>query len=176
MTDEEKADGAEFKWVDGTKGGTVPKEFRPAIEEGVRSELQRGYIKGFPCINVHVTLVDGSYHDVDSSQEAFIAAGKLAIREAYPKLGCQLLEPWMTVEVESPEQFIGSVMGSLQSKRAIITESLDRGANKIVRCEVPLGEMFGYTTDLRSMSQGRAGYSMEPSEYKPVSASLVAKL
>jgi elongation factor G len=176
MTDEEKADGAEFKWVDATKGGTVPKEFRPAVEEGVRAELQRGYLAGFPTINVYVELIDGSYHDVDSSQEAFIAAGRLAIREAYPKLGCQLLEPWMKVEVESPEQFIGSVMGSLQSKRAIITESLDRGTNKIVRCEVPLGEMFGYTTDLRSMSQGRASYSMEPSEYKAVPNSMVEKL
>ncbi len=176
LTDEEKAAGNEFIWVDGTKGGTVPKEFRPAVEEGVRSELQRGYLAGFPTINVYAELIDGSYHDVDSSQEAFIAAGRLAIREAYPKLGCQLLEPWMKVEVESPEQFIGSVMGSLQSKRAIITETVDRGTNKIVRCEVPLGEMFGYTTDLRSMSQGRAGYSMEPSEYKPVPNSMVEKL
>ena len=176
LTDEEKAAGNEFIWVDGTKGGTVPKEFRPAVEEGVRSELQRGYLAGFPTINVYAELIDGSYHDVDSSQEAFIAAGRLAIREAYPKLGCQLLEPWMRVEVESPEQFIGSVMGSLQSKRAIITESLDRGVNKIVRCEVPLGEMFGYTTDLRSMSQGRASYSMEPSEYKAVPNSMVEKL
>ena len=176
LTDEEKAAGNEFIWVDGTKGGTVPKEFRPAVEEGVRSELQRGYLAGFPTINVYAELIDGSYHDVDSSQEAFIAAGRLAIREAYPKLGCQLLEPWMRVEVESPEQFIGSVMGSLQSKRAIITESLDRGVNKIVRCEVPLGEMFGYTTELRSMSQGRASYSMEPSEYKAVPNSMVEKL
>ena len=176
LTDEEKAAGNEFIWVDGTKGGTVPKEFRPAVEEGVRSELQRGYLAGFPTINVYAELIDGSYHDVDSSQEAFIAAGRLAIREAYPKIGCQLLEPWMKVEVESPEQFIGSVMGSLQSKRAIITETVDRGTNKIVRCEVPLGEMFGYTTELRSMSQGRAGYSMEPSEYKPVPNSMVEKL
>ena len=154
----------------------LPKEFRGPIEEGVKAALQRGYVAGFPCINVHVKLIDGSYHDVDSSQEAFIAAGSLAIREAYPKLKMQLLEPWMLVEVETPDQFTGGVMGSLQSKRAIITETLDRGANKIIRCEVPLGEMFGYTTDLRSMSQGRAGYSMEPSEYKPVPASMVEKL
>ena len=176
LNDEEKAAGNEFIWVDGVRGGTVPKEFRAPIEEGVKTELARGYISGFPCINVHVELIDGSYHDVDSSQEAFIAAGRLAIREAYPKLGCVLLEPWMKVEVETPDQFTGSIMGSLQAKRAIITETLDRGTNKIIRSEVPLGEMFGYTTDLRSMSQGRAGFSMEPSEYKSVPSSMIEKL
>ena len=176
LNDEEKAAGNEFIFLDSVRGGTVPKEFRKPIEEGVIAELARGYISGFPCINVHVELIDGSYHDVDSSQEAFISAGRLAIREAYPKLGVQLLEPWMKVEVETPDQFTGSIMGSLQAKRAIITESLDRGTNKIIRCEVPLGEMFGYTTDLRSMSQGRASYSMEPSEYKGVPQSMVEKL
>jgi hypothetical protein len=143
---------------------------------GVRNELQRGYIAGFPTINVHVSLVDGSYHDVDSSEHAFVAAGALAIREAFPKLGVVLLEPWMRVEVETPDEFTGSVMGSLQSKRAMITDTLKRGPSNIIICEVPLGEMFGYTTDLRSMSQGRASYSMEPSEYKQVPASMVEKL
>ncbi len=176
LTTEEKQAGNEFIWEDAVRGGTVPKEYRPAIEEGVRAALQRGYIAGFPCINVHVKLIDGSYHDVDSSQEAFIAAGQLAIREAFPKLGMVLLEPWMMVEVETPDQFTGTIMGSLNSKRAMINETLDRGVNKIIRCEVPLGEMFGYTTDLRSMSQGRASYSMEPSEYKPVPQSMVEKL
>ncbi|MCK6486765.1 MAG: elongation factor G [Planctomycetes bacterium] len=176
LTDEEKAAGNEFIWLDSISQGRVPREYRPAIEEGVRYELQRGYLAGFPCINVHVELIDGSYHDVDSSQEAFIAAGRLAIREAYPKLGMQLLEPWMKVEVETPDQFTGTIMGSLQSKRAMITETLDRGTNKIIRCEVPLGEMFGYTTELRSMSQGRAGFSMEPSEYKTVPQSMVEKV
>ena len=173
---EEKAAGHEIIFEDKVRGGTVPKEYRKPIEEGVRNELARGYISGFPCINVHVELIDGSYHDVDSSQEAFIAAGALAIREAYPRLGIQLLEPWMMVEVETPDAFTGSIMGSLQSKRAMINETAKRGTNNIVRCEVPLGEMFGYTTDLRSMSQGRASYSMEPSEYKPVPASMVEKL
>ncbi len=176
LTDEEKRAGNEFIFLDSIRGGTVPKEFRKPIEEGVRNALARGYIAGFPCINVHVELIDGSYHDVDSSQEAFISAGALAIREAYPKLGVQLLEPWMHVEVETPDEFTGSIMGSLQSKRAMITETAKRGPNNIIRCEVPLGEMFGYTTDLRSMSQGRAGYSMEPSEYKAVPNSMVEKL
>ena len=173
---EEKAAGHEIIFEDAVRGGTVPKEYRAPIEEGVRSQLQRGYISGFPTINVHIKLIDGSYHDVDSSQEAFIAAGALAIREAYPKLGCIVLEPWMKVEVETPEQFTGSIMGSLQSKRAMITETLDRGPNKIIRAEVPLGEMFGYTTELRSMSQGRAGFTMEPADYKAVPSALVAAI
>ncbi len=176
LTEEEKAAGNEFIWEDGIRGGTVPKEYRPAIEDGVRSALARGYLLGFPTINVHVKLIDGSYHDVDSSQEAFISAGALAIREAFPKLGCVVLEPWMKVEVETPDEFTGSIMGSLQSKRAMISETVKRGTNNIVRCEAPLGEMFGYTTDLRSMSQGRAGYTMEPSEYKQVPNSMIEKL
>jgi elongation factor G len=176
LTAEEKKAGVEFIFEDDIRGGAVPKEYIPAIEDGVRNELARGYIAGFPCINVHVSLVDGSYHDVDSSQEAFFAAGRLAIREAYPKLGVQLLEPWMHVEVETPDDFTGSIMGSLQSKRAMITDTLKMGPVTVIRCEVPIGEMFGYTTDLRSMSQGRAGFTMEPSEYKPVPASMVEKL
>ncbi len=176
LTAEEKRAGNEFIFVNGVRGGTVPKEFRKPIEEGVRNELQRCYVLGYPCINVHVTLIDGSYHDVDSSEMAFISAGALAIRLAYPKLGVQVLEPWMLVEVETPDEFTGAIMGSLQAKRAMITETAKRGAANIVRCEVPLAEMFGYTTDLRSMSQGRASYSMEPSEYKPVPNSLLEKL
>ncbi|GDY13791.1 elongation factor G [Planctomycetota bacterium] len=176
LTAEERSTGVEFIWVDATRGGTVPKEYRPAIEEGVIAELARGYAVGYPCINVHVSLIDGSYHDVDSSEAAFIAAGSLAIRNAYSQLGVIVMEPWMRVEVETPDQFTGGVMGSLQSKRAIITETLDRGPNKIIRCEVPLGEMFGYTTDLRSLSQGRAGYSMEPSEFKQVPNSMLEKI
>jgi elongation factor G len=176
LSAEEKAAGHEFIFENATRGGSVPKEYIPAIEEGVVNELQRGYVLGYPCINVHVSLLDGSYHDVDSSEMAFISAGALAIRLAYPKLGVQVLEPWMLVEVETPDEFTGPIMGSLQSKRAIITETAKRGPSNIVRCEVPLAEMFDYTTGLRSMSQGRASYSMEPSEYKPVPNSLLEKL
>jgi len=176
LTQEEIDAGHEIIFEDAIRGGTIPKEYRAPIEEGVRSALTRGYISGFPTINVHVKLIDGSYHDVDSSQEAFIAAGSLAIREAFPKLGCVVLEPWMKVEVETPDQFTGTIMGSLQSKRAMITETLERGVNKIIRCEVPLEGMFGYTTDLRSMSQGRASYTMEPANYKQVPAALVAAI
>jgi elongation factor G len=176
LSEEEKRAGNEFIFVNGTRGGSVPKEYVGPIEDGVRNELARGYELPYPCINVHVTLIDGSYHDVDSSEHAFVAAGQLAIRLAYPKLGVQVLEPWMLVEVETPDEFTGSIMGSLNSKRAMITETAKRGPNNIIRCEVPLGEMFGYTTDLRSMSQGRASYSMEPSEYKPVPNSMLEKL
>jgi elongation factor G len=176
LTQEEIDAGFEIIFEDGIRGGTIPKEYRAPIEEGVRSALTRGFISGFPTINVHIKLIDGSYHDVDSSQEAFIAAGSLAIREAFPKLGCVVLEPWMKVEVETPDQFTGTIMGSLQSKRAMITETLDRGVNKIIRCEVPLEGMFGYTTDLRSMSQGRASYTMEPANYKQVPNALVAAI
>src|ERR1043165_5760857 len=164
----EKPAAHEFIFETATRGGSVPKEYVGPIEEGVRNELARGYELPFPVINVHVSLIDGSYHDVDSSEHAFVAAGALAVRLAYPQLVVTVTEPWMKVEVETPDPFTGSIMGSLQSKRAMITESLDRGPNKIIRCEVPLAEMFGYTTDLRSMSQGRAGYSMEPAEYKTV--------
>jgi elongation factor G len=176
LTAEEKKAGNEFIFEDAVRGGSIPKEYRKPIEEGVRNELARGYVLGYPCINCHVKLIDGSYHDVDSSEHAFVAAGALAIRLAYPQLGVQVLEPWMLVEVETPDEFTGSIMGSLQSKRAMITETVKRGANNIIRCEVPLGEMFGYTTDLRSMSQGRASYSMEPAEYKAVPNSMLEKL
>ncbi len=176
LTDEEKKAGNEFIFVNVIRGGSVPKEYIKPIEEGVVNELARGYVLGYPCINVHVSLTDGSYHDVDSSEHAFVAAGALAIRLAYPKLGVQVLEPWMLVEVETPDEFTGSIMGSLNSKRAMITETAKRGPSNIIRCEVPLGEMFGYTTDLRSMSQGRASYSMEPSEYKTVPNSMLEKL
>ena len=176
LTTEEKAAGHEFIFENATRGGSVPKEYIKPIEEGIRNELARGYELPFPVINVHVALIDGSFHDVDSSEHAFVAAGALAMRTAYPQIGVQVLEPWMNVEVETPDQFTGSVMGSLQSKRAMITETVDRGVNKIIRSEVPLAEMFGYTTDLRSLSQGRASYSMEPAEYKPVPNSMIEKL
>jgi len=176
LTAEEKKAGNEFIFENNTRGGSVPKEFIGPIEEGVRNELLRGYLAGFPVINVYVSLVDGSYHDVDSSQEAFISAGALAIREAYPKLGVVLLEPWMNVEVETPDDFTGPIMGSLQSKRAMITDTIKAGPTTVIRCEVPLGEMFGYTTDLRSMSQGRANYAMEPNEYKQVPNSIIEKI
>jgi elongation factor G len=177
MTDAEVIEaGEEFLFVDGIRGGVVPREYIPAIEEGIRAALLRGYVAGYPIIRVCATLVDGSYHDVDSSQEAFIAAGSLAIRNALPDLGIQLLEPWMHVEVETPDEFTGGIMGSLNSKRAMITDTEKLGPVNVVRGEVPLSEMFGYTTELRSLSQGRAGCSMEPANYRVVPASVLAAI
>ena len=173
MTDEERATGEEFVFVNQIKGGAIPKEYIPAIQEGCKAELTRGHVAGYPVIGVHVTLVDGSFHAVDSSEMAFKAAGQLAIRLAYDKLGVQILEPWMKVEVESPDEFTGNCIGSLNSKRAMISETLNRGSLAVIRGEVPLAEMFGYTTDLRSLTQGRASFTMEPADYKAVPQSMI---
>ncbi|MFW5829220.1 MAG: elongation factor G, partial [Planctomycetota bacterium] len=173
MTSEEVTAHGDFVFEDKIKGGAIPREYIPAISYGCKAELARGYVAGYPIIGVHITLIDGSYHDVDSSEMAFRAAGALAMRLAFEKLGVQLLEPWMRVEVETPDEFTGNVIGSLNSKRAIINETVSRGVVTVVRGEVPLGEMFGYTTDLRSLTQGRAAFSMEPGDYKAVPQSMV---
>ncbi len=176
LTDEEKAAGHEFIWVNSIKGGAIPKEYISSIEAGCLAEFSRGHVAGYPIIGAHMELIDGSYHDVDSSEMAFRAAGALAIREALPKLGVELLEPWMKVEVETPDEFTGTIIGSLNAKRAMISETEPRGVTTVVRGETPLGEMFGYTTDLRSMSQGRAAFTMEPGDYKSVPRSMVEEI
>ncbi|TVR13491.1 MAG: elongation factor G [Planctomycetota bacterium] len=177
MTPEEVvATGKDFIFTSTIKGGVIPKEYFPAIQAGVKQELDRGFAAGYPVINVHVTVIDGSTHEVDSSEMAFRAAGALAMRNAFPDLGVQVLEPWMKVEAETPDEFTGPVIGSLNSKRAMITDTIARAGVTIVRGEVPLSEMFGYTTELRSLSQGRANFSMEPGEYKPVPNSMLEKI
>ncbi len=177
MTDEEiQAAGTDFMFENAIRGGAIPREYIPAVEAGAREELLRGYVAGYPIINVHITVIDGSTHDVDSSEMAFKAAGALAIREALPRLGVQVLEPWMNVEVETPDEFTGSIIGSLNSKRAMISDTEARGSVTVVRGSVPLAEMFGYTTEIRSLSQGRAAFVMEPSDYKPVPQSLVQQV
>jgi elongation factor G len=163
-------------WETAIKGGSIPKEYFNSIRDGIIAELARGHVAGYPVIGVHATLVDGSTHDVDSSEMAFKAAGQLAVRLAYDQMGVQLLEPWMRVECETPEEFTGNIIGSLNSKRAMITETEARGSVTNIRGEVPLGEMFGYTTELRSLSQGRAAFAMEPGDYKPVPNSMVATI
>jgi len=174
MSPEEiQATGEHYVFESKIKGGSIPKEYIPAISDGIQQELQRGFVAGYPVINVHVALVDGSTHEVDSSEMAFRAAGALAMRNAYPDLGVEVLEPWMNVEVETPEEFTGTIIGSLNSKRAMITDTLPRGITTVIRGEVPLGEMFGYTTELRSLSQGRAAFSMEPADYKAVPRNMV---
>ncbi len=157
--------GKGFEFVDAIKGGTVPREFIPAVEKGLRETLPNGVLAGFPVVDVKVTLFDGSYHDVDSNENAFKMAASMAFKDGMRKANPVLLEPMMAVEVETPEDYMGDVMGDLNRRRGIIQGMDDMPTGKIVKVEVPLAEMFGYSTDLRSMSQGRATYSMEFKHY-----------
>src|SRR5436309_10169267 len=149
-------------------GGTIPKEYIPSVEYGVRMAARTGVLANYPLINAKITLTDGSYHQVDSSQIAFELAGQLAFRDAAHKAGLTLLEPIMKVVVTTPEDFVGNVTGDLNRRRGMIVNSDQRGNTRIVEAEVPLSEMFGYTTELRSMSQGRASSVMEPLKYAAV--------
>ncbi len=154
-----------FEFINSVKGGVIPNEFIPAVEKGVREALGRGILAGFPVVDVSVELTFGSSHDVDSSEMAFKMAGSLAFQDAAKRAGPVLLEPIMKVEVVTPEKFMGDVTGNLSSKRAQIEGMEDRGQAKVVRAKVPLSEMFGYVTQLRSMTEGRASSTMEFSEY-----------
>jgi elongation factor G len=156
----------------GVVGGVIPKEFIPSIEYGVRQTAKTGVKFGYPLINAKITLTYGSYHDVDSSQIAFEQAGRLALLEAAERAGPQLLEPIMKVVVTVPNDYLGNVTGDISSRRGMIIDTEDRDPVKLVTCEVPLAEMFGYTTSLRGMSQGRASSTMEFLEYRPMPRSL----
>ena len=157
--------GKGFEFIDAIKGGSVPREYIPAVEKGLKEALNNGVLAGFPVVDVKVTLFDGSYHDVDSSELAFKLAAILAFKDGMRKASPMLLEPMMAVEVETPEDYMGDVMGDLSRRRGIIQGMDDLLAGKSIRAEVPLAEMFGYSTDLRSMSQGRATYTMEFKHY-----------
>ncbi|MBI5230330.1 MAG: elongation factor G [Candidatus Magasanikbacteria bacterium] len=160
--------GKGYEFEDEVKGGVIPKEYIPAIQKGVKEALDRGVVAGYPMIDVKATVFDGSYHEVDSSEQAFKLAGSFALQEAVKKAKPVILEPIMKVEVVTPEQFMGDVIGNLNSKRAQIKEMRDRAGIKVIDADVPLSEMFGYATELRSMTQGRASYSMEFSHYSDV--------
>ena len=168
----DEAEEQELKMVDGVvfvdsiSGGVIPKEYIPSVQTGARSAAASGVIGGYPVINVKVELIFGSYHDVDSSQVAFEQAGALAFRQACTQAGLALLEPIMKVEIVTPDEFFGNVSGDLASRRGHIIESEIRNNVRVIQAEVPLSEMFGYTTVLRSMTQGRATSSMEPCEYR----------
>ncbi|ARP96481.1 elongation factor G [Bordetella genomosp. 13] len=164
---EPQTPGAGFEFVDAIKGGVVPREFIPAVERGVRDSLNAGVLAGYPVVDVKVTLVFGSYHDVDSNENAFRMAGSMAFKEGMRRAKPVLLEPMMHVEVETPEDYTGSVMGDLSSRRGMVQgmEDIAGGGGKLVRAEVPLAEMFGYSTSLRSLTQGRATYTMEFKHY-----------
>ncbi|PKO42684.1 MAG: elongation factor G [Betaproteobacteria bacterium HGW-Betaproteobacteria-22] len=158
--------GKGFEFVDQIKGGTVPREFIPAVEKGLRETIPAGILAGFPVVDVKVTLFDGSYHDVDSNENAFKMAASIGFKDGMRKADPVLLEPMMAVEVETPEEYMGDVMGDLSSRRGIIQGMDDMaGGGKAIRAEVPLSEMFGYSTVVRSLSQGRATYSMEFKHY-----------
>lgn len=166
ITMEPNEQGKGFEFVDNIKGGTVPREFIPAVEKGLRETIPNGILAGFPVVDVKVTLFDGSYHDVDSNENAFKMAASMAFKDGMRKADPILLEPIMAVEVETPEDYMGDVMGDLSSRRGVIQGMDDMaGGGKAIRAEVPLSEMFGYSTTVRSLSQGRATYSMEFKHY-----------
>ncbi|MBI2999412.1 MAG: elongation factor G [Deltaproteobacteria bacterium] len=162
--------GAGFEFVDAVRGGAIPREYIPAVEDGVEEALENGPLAGYPMVDVKVTLLDGSYHEVDSSEIAFKIAGSLAYKEAVGKARPVLLEPIMAVEVVVPEEFMGEVIGDISSRRGKVLGMNSRPAAQVIEARVPLAEMFGYATDLRSMTQGRATYTMQFSHYEPVPA------
>jgi elongation factor G len=163
---EPQAPGKGFEFVDAIKGGVVPREYIPAVEKGIIETLNSGILAGYPVVDIKATLFFGSYHDVDSNENAFKMAGSMAFKDGMRRAAPVLLEPMMAVEVETPEDFMGNVMGDLSSRRGILQGMDDiPGGGKIVRAEVPLAEMFGYSTGLRSLTQGRATYTMEFKHY-----------
>jgi len=164
--------GSGYEFVNGIVGGVVPKEYIPAVDKGVREQMENGVIAGYPVVDCKVTLYDGSYHDVDSSEMAFKIAGSMGFRDGMQKADPVLLEPIMKVEVVTPEDYMGDVMGDLNRRRGLPQGMEDAPAGKVIRAEVPLAEMFGYATHLRSMSQGRAVYSMEFEKYSEVPPSV----
>jgi elongation factor G len=159
--------GKGFEFVDAIKGGVVPREFIPAVEKGLLDTLPNGVLAGYPVVDVKVTLHFGSYHDVDSNENAFKMAASMGFKEGMRKANPVLLEPMMAVEVETPEDYAGTVMGDLSSRRGMVQgmEDISGGGGKIIKAEVPLSEMFGYSTTLRSATQGRATYTMEFKHY-----------
>jgi elongation factor G len=164
--------GSGYEFVDAVTGGAVPREYIPAVDKGVKEQMENGVIAGYPVVDVKVTLFDGSFHDVDSSEMAFKIAGSMGFREGAAKGKPVLLEPVMSVEVATPEDYMGDVVGDLNRRRGTIQGMDDSAAGKLVRAEVPLREMFGYATDLRSATQGRATYSMEFAKYVEAPASV----
>ncbi len=169
-----RGEGSEF--VNAIKGGAIPQEFIKAVEKGVKETLDNGVLLGYPLIDVKVTCYDGSYHDVDSSEVAFKIAASQAIQAGSKKAGITLLEPIMKVEVTLPSEYMGEVMGDLSSKRAQIGGSEERANATIILAQVPLSELSGYATQLRSLTKGRASFYMEPSHYEYVPKNIVEGL
>ncbi len=173
---EPKEPGTGYEFVNAIVGGVIPKEYIPAVDKGIQEQLANGVIAGFPVVDVKVTLFDGSYHDVDSNEMAFKIAGSMAFKEGAKKARPVLLEPIMKVEVITPEDYMGDVMGDLSRRRGVLQGMEDGPSGKMIHAEVPLGEMFGYATDLRSMTQGRATYTMEFTKYNEAPASVAEQI
>lgn len=157
-----------YEFRDDVTGGIIPKEFIPAIDKGAQEMMKQGPLAGYPVIGVRVAPFDGSYHDVDSSEVAFKVATYRAFKDAFMKAGPVILEPIMSVEVTTPDEYMGDIMGDLSSRRGMIQGQDQKGKAMIIKAKVPLSEMFGYSTQMRSMTQGRASYAMEFSNYERV--------
>jgi len=168
--------GGGYEFINKIKGGSIPTEYIPAVDEGIQEAMASGVLAGYPLVDLRVTLTDGSYHDVDSSEMAFKITGSIALKEAVRKASPVLLEPVMDVEAVTPEEFMGEVMGDLSSRRGHIEKMDNRGTSQIIRAQVPLSQMFGYATDLRSNTQGRATHTMHFLSYQQVPQSIADEI
>jgi len=160
--------GAGFEFADETKGGAIPRNFIPSVEEGIKEAMETGVLAGYPMVDLKAALLDGKYHEVDSSEMAFKIAGSMAFKDACEKASPVLLEPIMEVEVVTPQEFMGEVIGDLNARRGKIIEMENRAGAQVISARVPLATMFGYSTKLRSITQGRATYTMQFGVYEPV--------
>ena len=168
--------GEGYEFLDKIVGGKIPREYIPAVDLGIQEAMESGILAGYPVVDIRVELVDGSYHDVDSSEMAFKVAGSMAFKSAMQRAKPKLLEPVMAVEVVTPEEYLGDVMGNLNSRRGRVEHLEPRGNAQSIRAKVPLAEMFGYATDLRSMTQGRATFTMQFDRYEDVPQGIATEL
>ena len=168
--------GAGYEFVDKIVGGKIPKEYIKPVDDGIQEAMDAGVLAGYPVVDVKIELIDGSYHDVDSSERAFKIAGSMAFKEAMKRAKPKLLEPVMAVEVVTPEEYLGDVMGNLNGRRGRVEHLEPVGNSQLIKASVPLSEMFGYATDLRSMSQGRATFTMQFDRYEEVPQSIASEI
>src|SRR5207253_478961 len=168
--------GKGFEFENKIIGGSIPREYIPAVEKGIREALDTGVLAGYPIVDIKVRLTDGSYHDVDSSEMAFKIAASMGFKEACRRAKPALLEPVMDVEVVTPEEYMGAIVGDLNSRRGRIVSMEARGSSQVIRASVPLGQMFGYATEMRSMTQGRATYTMQFSRYEEVPTAIADEI
>jgi elongation factor G len=168
--------GGGYEFINKITGGDIPREYIPSVDQGIQEAMESGVLAGYPLVDVRATLVDGSYHEVDSSEVAFKVAGQMALREAAKRADPVLLEPVMQIEVVTPEEYMGDVIADLTSRRGKVERMEQRGGSQSIRVLVPLAEMFGYATDLRSRTQGRATHTMQFHSYQEVPSNLASEL